>query len=353
MSGAGRVKRWGLKVPARAGEEVLKALRALGLMERGLKVVREGGSIVVPLKSDAPEEVVRRVASEFGGEVVEAEFRETLLGKKYKDLLKGLVPEEVLERLPSSFDIVGEAALIQLPPEAEPYGRLVADAIMKVARNVKGVYAVGPVSGEFRVRPVKLIGGEDVGEVVHREYGVRVKVDLRRAYYNPSLAEEHRRVAELVKDGEVVADLFCGVGPFTLHIITLRNAVSYAVDLNPHAIKCLLESLELNARSLRGRAIPTCGDVLDFLRITRDGVFDRVVMNLPHKAVNYLPDVAPKVRCGGVIHVYVVSRSEAEALNKVEGVGSALGLMPEGVRRVLDYAPRKWVFRVDVRKACR
>ncbi len=349
----GRLRRRGIKVPSRVCEDMLRTLKSLGIIERGLKVLREGGYVIVPLRDGVPDELVKEIVTKYGGDLIEAEFRESLLGKTYKDLLKGLVPDDVLARMPSSFDIVGEAALIQLPPEAGPYERLVAEAIMKVARNVKGVYAVGPVSGEFRVRPVRLIGGEDVSEVVHREYGVKIKVNLRRTYYNPSLAEEHRRIANLVREGEVVADLFCGVGPFTLHIVTLRAATSYAVDINPYAIACLLKSLELNSRMLRGRAIPVCGDVLDFLNVARNDIFDRVIMNLPHKAVNYLPSVAPKVRCGGMIHTYIISRCEEGAVEAVRRAGGSVGsLRPEGVRRVLDYAPRKWVFRVDVRKVC-
>ena len=65
-------------------------------------------------------------------------------------------------------------------------------------------------------------------------------------------------MAALVQAGEVVADLFAGVGPFAVLIGKLcPEAKVYAVDINPDAV----ELLKINARANRveSRVYPLLG----------------------------------------------------------------------------------------------
>lgn len=327
-------------VELRGANEALRKLKEEGLLRKGLIPRRVGGRLLIPVEDPA------RAAELVGGEVCEDDFEVSERGKTYKDLLKGALPDEVHASLPRSYDVVGDIAIIRLGEEHLPFGKAVAEAIMRVAKNVRVVYASLGVEGEWRVPRLVHLGGERRSETVHREYGVRIFVDVARAYFNPGLGEEHRRVAGLVRDGEVVADLFAGVGPFALHIARLRRALVFAVDINPWAISCLLRSLTMNR--LVGRVAAVSGDARDFLSVVGDGVLDRVIMNLPHHATEFVPGVLPKLRCGGWAHVYVVATSPEEAVSAV----SRRGLEPVGVRDVIDYAPRKWVFVVDSRKVC-
>ncbi len=339
-----------VKVPLRQAEQALRLLRARNLVAKGLRVRRVEGYLLIPLTRSSDDAVSLLRKHLVSAEVCEELFEETVLGKTFKDYLKGKIPENLLKSIPSSYDIIGDIAIIQLPEESLRYGDVIAEAIMRVAKNVKSVYAAGPVEGEYRVRKLTHLGGERRTETIHKEYGVLIRVDVGKTYYNPSLSEEHHRVASLVSEGEDVADLFCGVGPFTLHIITMQKARVFAVDINPYAIKCLIESLELNSRKIKGRAVPVMGDVRDFLAVVAPASFDRVIMNLPHAAVSFIGEVLDKVKPAGYLHVYTVARSADEAREAV------MNAVPEGFKavilnatRVLDYAPRKLIYRVDVR----
>jgi len=339
-----------VKVPLKQAEHALRLLRAHNLVAKGLKARRENDFLLIPVKSSADNVVSILREHQVSAEVCEDLFEETTLGKTFKDYLKGKVPEELLDSIPSSYDIIGDIAVIQLPEEAVRYGGLIAEAIMRVAKSVKSVYAAGPVEGEYRVRKLIHLGGERRTKTIHKEYGVLIRVDVGKTYYNPSLSEEHRRVASLVNEGENVADLFCGVGPFTLHIITMRRARVFAVDINPHAIKCLIESLELNSRRIKGRAVPIMGDVRDFLAVAAPASFDRVIMNLPHAAVNFISEVLSKVKPAGYLHVYTVARYASEAKEAVKNaVPRNFNAVILNITRVLDYAPRKFIYRVDVK----
>ncbi len=330
-----------VSVELRRANEALRKLKEEGLLRKGLIPKRAGGRLLIPVEEDPA-----RAAELVGGEVCEDDFEVSERGRTYKDFLKGALPNEVLASLPRSYDVVGDIAIIRLGEEHLRFGKAIAEAIMRVAKNVHAVYASLGVEGEWRVPRLVHLGGERRTETVHREYGVRIFVDVAKAYFNPGLGGEHRRVAGLVRDGEVVADLFAGVGPFALHIARVRKALVFAVDINPWAISCLLRSITMN--KLIGRVVAVSGDARDFLSVVGDGVLDRVIMNLPHHATEFVPDVLPKLRCGGWAHVYVVATSPEEAVRAV----SQKGLEPVGVRDVIDYAPRKWVFVVDSRKPC-
>lgn len=332
-------------------ETALKFLKSRDAYVRNCKVKKlSDGTVAIPIKEDVDLSLLKDFPVTLVSESCYEDFSCGTLGLTFKDLLEGLVPDGILKRIPSAYDVIGDIAIINIPEDLLEYGKLVGEAISRVSRNVRTVYAGGYVSGEYRVRSLKHVYGDAVSKTVHREYGLRISVDVLRTYYNPSLAEEHRRLAELVSDGELVGDLFCGVGPFSLHIASLKNATSYAVDFNPDAIRCLIESIEMNKKKLRGKVVPVLSDVRDFLRVVSDGVFDRIIMNLPLEALEYVSIVSSKLRVGGVLHVYLISYSTEEAKHLVsEAVDPSVFSVIE-VRKVLDYAPRKYVFRVDLKK---
>jgi tRNA (guanine37-N1)-methyltransferase len=154
--------------------------------------------------------------------------------------------------------------------------------------------------GIKRIFPIEFLAGEERYESWHKEYGVLIKVDLRRAYFNPRLAEEHRRLSLEVKDGNRVLDLFTGVGPFALHCAKMENCEVLAVDINPFAIKSLTASIKRN--KLKGSIIPIIGDAGKIFRIKR--YFDRIIVNLPKLSLNYLEYTSNLIKDGGIISFY-------------------------------------------------
>ncbi len=270
-------------------------------------------------------------------------------GVKFKDLLRDELPKDVLERIPRSFYVVGDIALISLDEDiARRYGSAIAEAIMRLHPSIKAVYARGPRVGVERVTPLIHLGGERRTLAIHKEYGVRILVDIASTYFNPALGEEHRRVAQLVEDGYGVADLFTGVGPFALHIAKLRHCYVIAIDVNPRAVELLSKSIKMNR--LRGVVDPIHGDSIHMLKQgCFRSQFDAVIMNLPHVAHELVPYALKIVKERGVLHVYTVARSAEEAVEKVCSSEPRARVLE--VRRVLDYAPRKYIYRVTLSRA--
>ena len=232
-------------------------------------------------------------------------------------LLEKLLEEELgaekAGMVPKSFDIVGDIAVIKLPEEVEKYKRTIAEAVMRANKHVKTVVnQTSPVHGTLRLRELEWIAGEKKSTTIHREFGCVYKIDLAKAYFSPRLSYERNRISALVKPGEVVVNMFAGVGCYS--IIIARNSEAekiYSIDINQDAVRLMEENIKLNR--VRYRVVPILGDTIEIIEGRLRGVADRVLMPLPEKAYDYIEaaNVALKPE-GGWIHYYDFTHAKKE-----------------------------------------
>ena len=347
----GLVERLAVKVPLRRGEEVRRALYSRGMLDRGLRVERDGGHLLLPLAPGVEAEEVKKFVE---AEVVTWRFKEQASRpRSLVEALQGKLPPHKLACLPSSYDLIGEVAVVELPPELEEDGEVVAQGIMKLHPRIKAVYAkAGSVEGVFRVRPLRLLAGVDSPVTVHRENGCVFKVDLSSVYFSPRLSTERLRVVNQVEAWEVVVDLFAGVGPFAIQAAKLRGARVYAVDINPKAIELLKENAKANRVDNKVTAIQ--GDARRVAQGELAGIADRVIMHYPSQALSFLDAgcAALKPR-GGVMHVYSFAQRanevEEEVVNQLSRHWRSIEVLYKA--SVKQVSPRRWEVVVDVRVA--
>jgi len=234
-------------------------------------------------------------------------------------LREKLTPQE-LDSLVKSYDIIGDIAVLRVPEDLKPRIQTIAEAVMQTHRHVKTVLQqAGGVSGEFRLRELEWVAGEKKSETVHREFGCVLKVDLEKSYFSPRLSHERMRVARLVKPGEIVVNMFAGVGCYSI-IIAKHSKVEkiYSVDVNPSAVQSMVENVRLNR--VDARVVPILGDARLVVAERFRGVADRVLMPLPEKAFEYLDCALSALKsAGGCIHYYDFAHA-GKGVNPVEGV---------------------------------
>jgi tRNA (guanine37-N1)-methyltransferase len=181
----------------------------------------------------------------------------------------------------------------------------VAEAIMKIHKNVVTVMAqVGSVHGDFRLRKLQYIAGRNKTLTVHREWGCLFSVDVEKSYFSPRLSYERMRIARRIRKGEIVLNMFAGVGCFSVLAARYSGCARvYSVDVNPSAVQHMRENVRRNGVS--GVVVPFLGDAK---RLVEKGVFhgvDRVLMPLPEKAYEYLPHALLALeKTRGWIHNY-------------------------------------------------
>jgi tRNA (guanine37-N1)-methyltransferase len=296
-----------LKVPKVEGQKIIVLADKLELRDRALEVQKQADSICVPLCRVPTEKELDVFKNAVPTVQVEVRvFQELTKQEKTLDgVLAGLLPPHLLANLPKALDVVGDVAIVEIPAELKPHQKLVGDAVLATHRNVKTVLAkAGAVSGMYRTREFTVIAGEPRTRTVHREFGCQYEVDVAKAYFSPRLSHEHERVASLVQDSETVVDLFAGVGPFSV-LIGKRHQTAkvYALDINPDAYELLKKNVLLNR--VQGNVFPILGDARQSVHGKLAGTADRVIMNLPETASEFIDIASEAIQPdGGVVHFY-------------------------------------------------
>ena len=275
-----------VRVPREAGEQARASLAELDLVDDAHEIVVEDGVLYIPV-TDA--------------EGVPAEY--DALYRSMPERETQTVPADLLDFAPS-YERLGDIAIVD---EDDPErARALADALMESAIPVKSVLnRASKVQGTERVRDWEVLAGTAT-ETVHREYGCSFALDLATVYFSPRLATERHRVVEQVGDGEHVFDMFAGVGPFVIPAAK-RGEAAVGVDINEDAIAYLRENAERN--DVADRVTAHCGDVRD-LADEYVGWADRLVMNLPHSADEFLDTAVALAGEECVLHYYDIQHED-------------------------------------------
>ena len=282
-------------VPKAEGENIRKKLSEAGVLRMDVKILNDGHRVFLPITD--PEGLCHPVQ--------EMDLVELQRPRHYTELLT--LPPGLMELLPSSFDIVGDIFLLKLIDELLPHAKDIAEALLETSKNAKVVTLDRGVKGEYRTRDLEILAGENRTTTVQKEYGYRYGMDLANVYFSPRLATERKRIADLCKPGERILDMFCGVGPFSIMLAATGKPGSvYAIDKNPEAIKYIIENIKLNKIKC---VSPMLGDARDIAtQLPRP---DRIIMNLPHTAIDFLDVALDVVNPGGTIHLYLILESDS------------------------------------------
>jgi tRNA (guanine37-N1)-methyltransferase len=285
-------------VDRKVGEQTRRRLAAAGLLDRAYDIDADVASVYLPVTDAAAVPGDLRVRTH----AVEPRDQQTTVAQ-----LLGYHP---------SFERIGEIALID---EDDPETAVaIADAIMAADLPVTAVLnRRSPIEGTHRVRQWDRLAGAST-VTTHREYGYAYTVDLATAYFSPRLATERRRVTTQITAGESVFDMFAGVGPYAIPAAD-RGAEVVAVDINPAATALLIENADRNQVDLTVHT----ADVRT-LTDRYAGWADRVIMNLPHTAGEFLPDALETAAEGAILHYYDFQSRTDPFAPAVETIRAAL-----------------------------
>jgi len=347
-----------IRVEKTYGEKTIVITKRIGLLDRDLRVQREQDYLYIPLIRKPQKAELKELETNLPKfEVLQREFVERVeRPSKLVDKLSDKLPPHLLASLPHAIDFVGDIAVVEVPPELEDYKAIVGKAILTTHRQLSTVLAKSSaVGGEYRVREFETIAGVDKTKTVHREHGCVFHVDLAKAYFSPRLSHEHNRVASLVEENETVLDMFSGVGPFSVLIAKKRRKVHvYAVDKNPEAIQLLKRNIIVNR--VEAKITSILGEAKHVIAERLKGSSDRVIMNLPEKAIEYVDAACEAIKPqGGIIHYYEftsapepLETAETRLIEAVKQTNRKLDKML-GSRIVRGTAPFTWQVVVDAR----
>ncbi|MBW3006027.1 class I SAM-dependent methyltransferase family protein [Candidatus Woesearchaeota archaeon] len=228
-----------------------------------------------------------------------------------KQALKNMLTKKELENVPSSFDVVGSIAIIDIPPELKKKEKIIAETMIKLFKPVKTVVKKSGIHyGKYRRQKLDVIAGEKTKVAEYKESGVRIKVDLEKAYFSSRLGTERLRIAKRVKPKEKVLVMFSGVAPFPLVIAkNSKPGIIYAVEMNPVAHEYAEHNVVLNKMQDKIKLFK--GDVRDVVPKLKKK-FDRILMPMPKTSRTFLETAFKAAKKGTIIHFYAFGREEDE-----------------------------------------
>ena len=220
-----------------------------------------------------------------------------------EELLKNTLTQQELTLLPKSQEIVGTIMILEIPTELISKEKEIAEAYLKTTKNIKTVVKKEDIhTGEFRLRKVKVLAGQNTKETIHLESGISLKLNLEKTYFSARSGNERLRISSTVKPAEDVLIMFSGAAPFPLVIAKHAKPQSItAIELNPEAHNYAVENLHLNNMESKIHCI--LGDVNIVLPKLKK-TYHRIVMPLPKTGEEFLPLALKTIIKGGWIHLY-------------------------------------------------
>ncbi|HJJ43958.1 MAG TPA: methyltransferase [Methanocorpusculum sp.] len=301
-----KITQWCVRIPVREGEEGRRRLIAEGKADRSLRPYAEEGYLLIPV---------------LGETNLQAEFSPTITHEELArhEQIGGIV---VLQE----DDIAGAEKILAARPSAHT-----------------ALYATSPVEGEFRTKTFKVLAGENTTETIYHEYGHRMIIDLTAAYFSARLSNERQRILSSMKEGEIVLDMFAGVGPFPV-MLSGKAKLFVANDINPSAVYLLQKNIRLNHLH---NVVPVLGDAMNLPFMLEPMKFDRIIMNLPFAAYGFLAGAANLAAKKATIHLYSLVEKEGEHNEDI------LRAFPDAKiteRFLRSYSPTSWhaVYDIEV-----
>jgi tRNA (guanine37-N1)-methyltransferase len=237
-----------------------------------------------------------------------------------KNILSNILSSDEVSQVYSAFDQIGDIVIIKIPNELMPKKKFIADTILAHVKSAKAVFAqVSPVRGDYRVRNLEFIAGENRTITEYKEHGCRFRVDVAKTYFSPRLSTERLRIANMVGEGETIVNMFAGVGTYSILMARMNKTCKvYSIDSNAVAAELCEANAKLN--KVQDRVVSIHGDAGEVIKDKLAGQADRVLMPLPESAKEFVDSAVLALKKKGVVHYFIHIRADNKKTSKNLGL---------------------------------
>ncbi|XP_030036723.2 tRNA (guanine(37)-N1)-methyltransferase [Manduca sexta] len=288
----------------------------------------------------------------------------------YDTIFKAVLPEN--EEIVSGFSQIGHIIHLNLRDHLLDYRPLIGQVLVDKVKTCRTVVNKSNIiDNTYRNFSMEVIAGDEDFFVTVKENNIIFQFDFSKVYWNPRLGKEHERILNYLNESDVLFDVFCGVGPFSLPAAK-RKCTVFANDLNPESFKWLKHNAKnnkikpefFNAYNLDGKDF-ICSVFKDYIQELCEGKISidekaviHITMNLPAMAVEFLKyfkglikgNIANNLKNEIIVYVYCFvpgDDSVASAKQLVsESIGYNMADKIQDVSFVRKVGPNKEMMRV-------
>ena len=269
--------------------------------------------------------------------------------RSLNDRLRDIIPSDELKYVPAGWQIIGDIIIVSIPHEIDTRKTDIANALLDMYPRCKSVIRDFGIEGQFREPNRKIIIG-DKTETIHKEHGCLFKMDVTKIMHSKGNLAERKRMSK-VGSGEVVVDMFAGIGYFSIPMaVHAKPKQIISIELNPVSFGYLCENIKLN--HVENIIKPINGDCAE---VTPRGMADRVIMGYVGVTHHYLEQgIGAIKKSGGVLHYHettpeslLFDRPVSRIMDAARAVGREVEIMD--CRRIKKYSPGVWHVVVDVK----
>lgn len=166
-----------------------------------------------------------------------------------KAKLTGILPDDVINKVNRSFEVVGDIAIIEISEELEQYEKQIGEALLEVNVSLTTILKKSGIHhGEFRTQDLVYVAGVEKYETEYLENGVRFRLNPGRVYFSARLSTERAELMSTLDEKQRVLVMFSGAGPYSLTALKMKPNLPLltAIEINPDGHKYATESLQLN-----------------------------------------------------------------------------------------------------------
>ncbi|XP_073427187.1 tRNA (guanine(37)-N(1))-methyltransferase [Dendrobates tinctorius] len=291
--------------------------------------------------------------------VLQVDLQLTYEHFKTDEILEAVLPKG--QDVPTSFSRVGHIAHMNLRDHQLPYKNLIGQVILDKNPGITSVVnKTNTIDSTYRNFQMEVLAGEENMMTKVKENSVTYEFDFSKVYWNPRLSTEHDRITGILKSGDLVFDVFAGVGPFAIPAAK-KSCIVYANDLNPESYRWLVHNCKLNKVDRKVQAFNTDGrefirtvvknELSKHMKSSPDGKKRlHIVMNLPALALEFLdtfrhllPEQPHNEILLPTVHCYGFSKDDNPEKEVKDRAEEILGATLEGssIHLVRKVAPNK------------
>ncbi|NPD87106.1 MAG: hypothetical protein HGN29_00175 [Asgard group archaeon] len=261
--------------------------------------------------------------------------------EKLQKSLKDKIDPQLLNKLPSSYAVLGDIAIFhRIDERLLEHKKIIGEILIEIDPRVKTVIEQIETRTEFRRPEVRHIAGEKKTKTVHKEFNTKFKIDLNTITFSPGNKGERGHLIKIIKENEVICDMFACVGNLSLPIVVNNPSVTiYGIEINKEAYDYLTKNIVLNRVEKRYHSI-----LGDNRIVTPKNVATRVIMGFFGIDKKQFENAVEAIKQEGWIHYHYID-SRGSSIQIEEIVSETTKLMNFKIeqintRRIKKFSPR-------------